>query len=98
MKQALPSLNDNSNPQQGTDEGTRGQGTTPPSSETSSITEVTKASETTMGDDKKPAQQQQNNAPRKINPRVKDARKLFVGGLPSDGKCMQYFGSVHFLL
>lgn len=84
MKQAPPSLNDNSNPQQGTGKGTRDQATTPPSSATSSVTEETKASETTMSDDKKPAQQQQNRAPRKINPTVKDARKLFVGGLPSD--------------
>jgi hypothetical protein len=71
-KKTIPSLNDNSNPQQGTGGGGAG-------------TRVSATNKQLPTGDNMKANQQQLRAPLKIPPTVKDARKLFVGGLPSDG-------------
>jgi hypothetical protein len=72
------SLNDNSNPQQGT--GTGGNRT--PKSADKPLAILAKSSDRVL----QPQQQQeQQRGPLKIPPTVKDVRKLFVGGLPSDG-------------
>jgi hypothetical protein len=68
-----PTLNDNSNPQQGT--GTR----------------VACGANSDIDDDAKPPTVPSQRAPLKIPPTVKDVRKLFVGGLPSDGKFLFLF-------
>lgn len=71
----IPSLNDNSNPQQGSS-GSRTLLATNKS--------AVNASERVAAIQQYQHQHQQR-APLKFPPTVKDARKLFIGGLPSDG-------------